>query len=181
VSKSQGGLPPFDNSIDPDGEFPIGASDYFFYLLFLTARQRDLGLNAALAPTGMTMARWRILSIIRRIEGCAMSTLSRFSTVERTTLTRSVDQLVEEGLVVRWVPEEDRRQVCLALTETGQKAYSGALAALLGFNQQMLEGLEPHRVRDAARLLQAVLSNVVGDEALSAELLTFRRPSAAGV
>ena len=157
----------------------MGTPEYFFYLLYLAARRRDLALDAALAPTGLTVARWRTLAIIRRIDGCAMSVLARFSTVERTTLTRSVDQLVEQGLVLRWAPEHDRRLVCLALTERGEDVYSGAVASLLAFNREKLGGLDAERVRDTTRLLQDVLCNVVGDETTSADLLSFGRPAVA--
>jgi DNA-binding MarR family transcriptional regulator len=172
VAKSR----PGDNSIDADGEFALGASEYFFYLLYLSARQRDLAFDKVLAPLGLTTTRWRTLAIIRRIEACTMSALARFSTIERTTLTRAVDQLVEQGMVLRWVPAHDRRQVCLALTEAGEAAYMGTIASLLEFNRRNVDGLGPDQMREANRILQAVLSNIVTDEEVATDLLTFGRP-----
>ena len=32
---------PLDNSVDPDGEFPLGPPEYFFYLLYQAARQQS--------------------------------------------------------------------------------------------------------------------------------------------
>jgi DNA-binding MarR family transcriptional regulator len=167
---------PGDNSIDADGEFALGTSEYFFYLLYLSARQRDLAFDKVLEPLGLTTTRWRTLAIIRRIKPCAMSTLARFSTIERTTLTRAVDQLVEQGLVLRWVPAHDRRQVCLALTEAGEAAYMSTIASLLEFNRRNLEGIGGDQMREANRILQTVLSNIVTDEEVATDLLTFGRP-----
>src|ERR1700761_1752722 len=74
-----------DNSVDPEGEFPLGPREYFFYLLFQASRQRDLQFDRVLKPAGLTVALWRSLAIIRRLDGCTISQLARYSTVERTT------------------------------------------------------------------------------------------------
>ena len=53
-------------ALDPEGDLPLGASEYFFYLLFQVARQRDLFCDKALNACGLTMAQWRSLAIVRR-------------------------------------------------------------------------------------------------------------------
>ena len=164
---------PEPNSIDPDGEFPLGAPEYFFYLLFQAARQRDLYFDRALAPTGLNLAQWRSLAIIRRLDDCTMSRLARYSAVERTTLTRSVDQLVARELVERWTPEKDRRQVNLALTEFGEATYAKAVAILKRCNADALADIPPDRLRSATRVLQTTLARLVPDEALARDLVSF--------
>jgi MarR family transcriptional regulator, lower aerobic nicotinate degradation pathway regulator len=165
-----------DNSFDSTGEFPMGVSEYFFYLLFLTARYRDQALDKVLARTGLNVARWRTLAVIRRIENCTMSQLARFAGVDRTTLTRSVDQLVEQGLVERWTPSRDRRLVNLALSETGSQVYDQAVQAMMASNAGALPGIEEADLRTAARALQSVLNNLAGDRRTADDLLTFGRP-----
>lgn len=162
-----------DAAADPDGEFPLEPHEYLFYLLFQAARQRDVYCDRELAPTGLNMAQWRSMAIIRRIDGCTMSLLARYSTIDRTTLTRSVDQLVARGLVERWTPERDRRQVNLALTEQGEAAFEQAAAMLQARNTAVLAGVEPQRLRDATRVLQKALANLVEDRVLSQDLITF--------
>ena len=171
-----------DNSVDPDGEFPLGPSEYFFYLLFQAARQRDTFFDRALAPAGLNLAQWRSLAIIRRLETCTMSSLARYSTVERTTLTRAVDQLVARGLVSRWTPEQDRRQVNLALTEVGEATYGKAVAILKERNQWVLQDVDPQRLRHATRVLQTTLRRLVAENDLAVDLITFGRtlPGAEG-
>lgn len=171
----------FDNSLDPDGEFPLGPPEYFFYLLFQAARQRDLFFDRELAPVGLNLAQWRTLAIVRRLETCTMSSLARYSTVERTTLTRAVDQLVGRELVERSVPAHDRRQVNLSLTEHGKELYRRAVEILKDRNQACLENVDPKRLRDSARVLQIVLEKLTGDDELATDLLNFgRAPKAAG-
>ncbi len=171
-----------DNSIDPDGEFPLGAPEYFFYLLFQAARQRDGFFDKALKSVDLNLAQWRSLAIIRRLETCTMSSLARYSTVERTTLTRAVDQLVSRGLVSRWTPEQDRRQVNLALSDQGEVTYGKAVEILKDRNQWVLQDIDPERLRDATRVLQKSLRRLIDDDDLALDLITFGRtvPGAVG-
>ncbi|HEX3367477.1 MarR family transcriptional regulator [Phenylobacterium sp.] len=166
-------LGPPPNSVDPDGEFPLGPPEYFFYLLFQAARQRDLFFDRELAPVGLNLAQWRSLAIIRRLESCTMTALARYSTVDRTTLTRAVDQLVSRGLIDRSVPDRDRRQVNLSLTEPGKTIYSQAVNILKEHNQEVLAEVDPKRLREATRALQAVLLKLTGDDDLAVDLLNF--------
>jgi DNA-binding MarR family transcriptional regulator len=161
---------------DPEGEFPAAAPEYFFYMLFQTARRRDAQLDAALGPLGLTANRARTLTIIRRLEGCSMNTLARFTTIERTTLTREVDQLVALGLIERTTPANDRRRVCLALTPTGEKVYRRGVPAVLEASRQALNGVDPETLREFARLLQIILRNQIDDADWADDLISYGRP-----
>ena len=160
-----------------DAPLPLEAQEYLFYLLFQIARQRDADCDRELEPTGLTMTQWRWLAIVKQIEGCTMSLLARYSTIDRTTLTRSVDQLVARGLVERWTPERDRRQVNLALTDEGAAAYGRAAAVLRARNEAVLANVEPGKLQVTTQVLQTVLATFVREPGLADDLITFgRRP-----
>jgi DNA-binding MarR family transcriptional regulator len=167
------------NAADPEVSLPLEPQEYLFYLLFQTARQRDAYCDRELAPMGLNMAQWRSLAIIRRIEGCTMSLLARYSTIDRTTLTRSVDQLVARGLVERWTPERDRRQVNLALTELGEASFERAAVLLKSGNEAVLAEVAAEPLAQAVRVLQSALANLVDDPGLSRDLITFGNPARA--
>jgi DNA-binding MarR family transcriptional regulator len=168
---------PHSTSLDstaPQAEIPL-TPDYFFYLVFQAARQRDLFCDRVLKPIGLNVAQWRSLAIIRRLEACTMTALARYSTVERTTLTRAVDQLVRRGMVVRAVPERDRRQVTLSLTEAGEDIYRQAVAILSERNQTILAGIEPVRLNDTNDVLRIALEKLVGEGEMATDLTNFGR------
>jgi len=160
---------------DPDGEFAIAVPEYFFYLLFQAARWRDVAFDAAVESVDLTASRTRVLAIIRRVDGCTMNALARFSAIDRTTLTREVDQLVARGLVARSVPANDRRRVNLALTPAGEEFYETRLTALAGFSRRSLEGVDMKQVREFARMLQTIIRNVVDDPVRADEIIAFAR------
>ena len=162
---------PVDNAPDPKGEFPLAPGEYYFYLLFQAGRQRDLHFARALAKAGLNVARWRSLAIIRRIGVCTMKELALYSTIDRTTLTRAVDQLVEQGLVERTIPTRDRRKVHLSLSAAGEALYSKAVPLLLEGNAELLDGFDDERLRDAVRLLQTTIRRMMTDDPAAADLL----------
>ncbi len=164
-----------DNAPDLKGEFPLAPAEYYFYLLFQAGRQRDLHFERALARAGLNVARWRTLAIIRRIGVCTMKELALYSTVDRTTLTRAVDQLVEQGLVERTIPSRDRRKVNLSLSPAGEALYAKAVPLLLEGNAELLDGFEDGQVRDAVRLLQTTIRRMMDDPKAADLLINFGR------
>jgi DNA-binding MarR family transcriptional regulator len=158
---------------DPRGEFPLDLTTYVFHLFAVVARHREARLESVLKPLGLSLSRHRALSVISTLAPCTMSELAEFSAVDRTTLTRTVDQLVDAGLVERSTPREDRRQVVLTLTGAGRRACRQSLGAIFGVNRELLGGLPEDDQRVVARSLEAFLGRLVGDAALF-ERLTLR-------
>ena len=149
--------------------------EYFFYLLFQTARRKDFAFDAAFKSLNISATRARTVGIIRRVEGCTMNGLARLSAIDRTTLTREVDHLVQDGYVLRTVPANDRRRVVLTLTEKGEALYQKGAPILSSFNRRALGDIDPERLRDTARLLQALLRNLVDEPEQAEEVITFAR------
>ncbi|WP_068877183.1 MULTISPECIES: MarR family winged helix-turn-helix transcriptional regulator [unclassified Phenylobacterium] len=167
---------PADPSVDFTGEFPLGPAEYLFYLLFQAARQRDLFFGRTAGASGLTLQHWRTLAVIRRIQNCSMKDLALYAAVDRTTLTRVVDHLVAQGLVERWSPARDRRQVQVALSAAGETAFDGAVASLLESNRAMLAGVDEASAREAARVLQQIIRNMMEDPLAAERLLAYGRP-----
>lgn len=167
---------PRRKSVDPTGEFIADVREYFFLALFQALRRRDAVFEQALKPSGLNVTTWRAMLIISRLQPCTMNDLARISTVERTTLTRTIDGLVEQGLVDRFTPPEDRRQVRLTLTPAGQATYEGAMGVLVASNTKALTGVGEDRLREMIRDLNLIVANLIYDPALVADVLTLSAP-----
>jgi len=166
------------STVDPRGEFPLDVTSYVFHLFAVVARHREAKLETVLKPLGLNLARHRALSVIAAFEPCTMSELAEYSAVDRTTLTRTVDLLVDGGLVERTTPREDRRQVLLTLTPEGAEACRASLQAIYRVNRALLAGLDDEEQRAVARALESFLAALVDDEALLRRL-TLRDGSVA--
>ena len=163
-------------STDPTGEFPRDLTSYVFHLFAVVSRHREARLEAALKPVGLSLSRHRALAVIYTLKLCTMSELADYSAVDRTTLTRTVDQLVDSGLVERTTPREDRRQVVLSLTEQGRRACRRSLNAIYAVSTDLVADLAEEDQRVVARSLEAILGRLVDDPAMLRRL-TLREGS----
>jgi DNA-binding MarR family transcriptional regulator len=158
---------------DPTGEFPFDVTSYMFHLLAVLARHRDAEIDRALKAFNLNTTRHRAMNVIARLQPCTMRELSDFSAVDRTTMTRTVDQLVAAGLIDRTTPANDRRQVLLTLTEDGRQAYRQALRVVHDLNRRIVRELPEDVLRTVARAKQGMIANLVDDPEMVQRLLAF--------
>ncbi len=162
---------------DLTGEFPLHPAEYLFYLLFQATRQRELSMDRIAGKLGLGATKLRVIAVIGRIENCSMKDLALFSGVDRTTLTRSVDQLVRENLVERWSPAGDRRRVVVALSADGEHLHRQLMRGLSSRHAKLTAELGEARLRDAARLLQDVVRELMEDPLEAQKLLHYGQPN----
>jgi DNA-binding MarR family transcriptional regulator len=159
---------------DPKGEFPRDVNTYLFHLFAVIGRHREARMDEILLPLGLNVARHRALSVVFSIAPCTMRQLADYSAVDRTTMTRTVDQLVEAGWVERATPREDRRQVLLSVTDKGRAVCEAARTAIFRLGEDLLDGLPEETQRVTARALETILANLL-DDAVLLERLLLRR------
>ena len=80
------------------------------------------------------------MAILRTTEN-NMTDLSEQIGLEKSTLTRTVDSLMEEGLVTRSSGIEDRRTITCALTERGQDVANQLDQLMREHLENILSGL----------------------------------------
>jgi DNA-binding MarR family transcriptional regulator len=169
---TQGGATPPQ---DPPGGFPYPLTTYLFHLFTTIGRLRDAKLDKALRPLGLNVSRHRAVAVIALIEPCTMSELADLSAIDRTTMTRIVDQLVVRALVERATSDADRRQVVIRLTDAGRAVYRKALRVIDTVNRAAIADLPEDALQTMARTQQAILENLAPDAERARRLLDFRR------
>ena len=160
----------------PPSALPFDAPDYLLHLLAAVSRYRDVKLDHALDPLGLTVARYRALNAIVIFEALQMGELAEFIGVDRTTMTRTVDQLVRARLVERSTPAQDRRQVILAATGDGVRTVEAARPIVFGVNRLVLDGVPDSAQRAVIRAEQRMFANLAAEPRAIEQMLAFRRP-----
>ncbi len=153
---------------------------HLFFLLHHLVRQRENALGRELAPSGLTLGQWQVLATLSRLDRATMGEVAAFCATDRTTLTRTVDRMVDEGLVRRDRDLVDRRQIHLNLTEMGWEAYGAALVKVTGFNDRVTGALKPEEVEQLQPMIRRILVQVLDDKDWVDDLMAFRRLNAAG-
>lgn len=148
---------------DPEGEFIADVPVHLFLLAFQAVRRNDTQNERLLKSVGVTLVNWRALLIIDRLQPCTMNELASVSTVERTTLTRTIDQLVAEGLATRTTPPEDRRKVLISLTPEGIDALDAGKLLIYDGQKKAVASIDPARLREVARVLMEVVQNLLDE------------------
>lgn len=170
-------------SADESGGRGMGAASprepltagHVFFLLHHLVRQRENALGRELAASGLTLGQWQVLATLSRLDEATMGEVAAFCATDRTTLTRTVDRMVEEGLIVRDRDLLDRRQVHLSLTEKGSEVYQAAQLDVTRFNDRVTGVLKPDEIEHMQSMIRRVLVHVLDDEDWVDDLMAFRR------
>ena len=86
-------------------------------------------LRPVLAEHAISFEHWLVLAALHETPGLRMSDLAEAAAQPPATLTRHVDRLVEQALVVRRIDAEDRRIALVAISKRGEGLVERLLAA----------------------------------------------------
>jgi homoprotocatechuate degradation regulator HpaR len=105
-------------------------------IALLRARETVMGpLRHMLATSGVNEQKWRVLRVLQEKGPQELSQVASEAVLLLSSLTRMVGPMVEEGLISRTTPPEDRRKTIVAITPSGLdlvQAHAAQSAAILG-------------------------------------------------
>jgi len=136
---------------------------HIYYLFTQIFGRRNRHLAEKLASHGVTVPKWRVLAVLHERPGVTMNELADFTTVDRTTLTRTLDQMVEDRLVERRNDARDRRAVRLHLTGRGQDVFARILPLVLAENERATQGIAAAELAQVGRTLNRMVRNLDPD------------------
>lgn len=139
----------------------------FFWLTQVTAA-RDLQLAPALKDFGLRVPEWRALAALYARRRCTMSELADLASIDRTTLTRTVDRMQDAGWLTRLSDGEDMRVTRLALTASGEKLFARVWPIVERLNQLAIAGL-PQTAVEKLRGTLAQMKRNLDDEPAASE------------
>ncbi len=134
----------------------IVLEDHLFFLFTQVIGHRDRILDVRLKPLGLSAAKWRIIGTLAPRSMLAMGELAEMTTIDRTTLTRALDQLEAAGAAIRVNDADDKRIVRVALTKRGMNLFAEANPLVEEINRALTQDMTP----EEADLTRAVLKRV---------------------
>jgi DNA-binding MarR family transcriptional regulator len=150
----------------------------FFWFTQVIGR-RDRLLVAELKPFGLRVPEWRVLAGLRGRQRCSMGELADIANFDQTTLSRTVDRLVEAGWVVRLADADDMRVTRLALTPEGHALFDEIWPIVDRLNEAAVAALPLGAVELMCAAMRVMRGSL--DECLDAEKekTTAREPRGA--
>jgi MarR family transcriptional regulator, organic hydroperoxide resistance regulator len=142
----------------PAAEFELDRHVFFWLTQVIGARDRELAQG--LREFGLRVPEWRALAALysrqREARGCTMSELADLATIDRTTLTRTIDRMEATGWLTRLADAEDMRVTRLALNAAGRKMFERIWPTVQRLNNLAIAGLP----RSEIQLLQKILGRM---------------------
>lgn len=117
------------------------------------ARRMRYMFDARTRPLGVTRPQWRLMIILAVRPSPSQSELADMLDVERITLCRMIDRLVEAGMVERRADPNDRRIWRIYLTEKATPLVEQLTAIAGDFEKDLLSMLSEEERSQFAGLL----------------------------
>ncbi len=145
----------------------IVLEEHLFFLFTQVIGHRDRVLDQRLQALGLSSSKWRIIGTLAPRSMLTMSELAEMTTIERTTLTRALDQLEAEGAVLRTNDIDDKRVVRVALTKRGLNLVDKANEIVEVVNEEITQDItsgEAEIVREIMKRIRKRTLVLVNDK-----------------
>ena len=130
------------------------------YLLYRATNGLNRRLRMRLRKSNVNIARWRVLSVLKAYGSMNMGEIVEATAMEQPTLSRVVDQLEVEKLVVRRTAREDSRFVYVDLTPAGNSAFKAIVPMAQKHQERALRGFSRSEIDTLRGLLRRVQKNI---------------------
>lgn len=133
--------------------------DYPLIYIALIRKKNTQTIDRLLKPYGMNTNLWRLFGALHDFGGLHISELSERIAVERTQLSRLIDQTEDQGFIERKISTSDRRQTKLFLTEKGRQAFAEVLPIVIEHYEILCRDLSATEMKILMRGLGKILDN----------------------
>lgn len=130
------------------------------YLVFRISRRLNANLRERMRHEGVTIHRWRVLSVLATSQECSLTDVAQFTVMEQSVISRVADQMVRDGLLKRGVKQADRRAATLSLTARGKALFNRLWPLYSEHGRRAVDSLTAIEQRELVRMLQKVLAGV---------------------
>lgn len=139
---------------------PFQLERHVFFWLTQAIGARDRELAQGLRDYGLRVPEWRALAALYARQRCTMSELADLATIDRTTLTRTIDRMEASGWLARFADEADLRITRLALTAAGRRMFERIWPEVQRLNDLALAGLSPSQIESLRKILGQMRANL---------------------
>jgi DNA-binding MarR family transcriptional regulator len=110
---------------------------------------RNLGIleKGEASCCGTTISQCHAIVEIGRTKEISLNELADLLGLDKSTMSRTTNNLVEDNLVIREVHSEDRRYIILKLTKEGETVYKSIETSMETYYENILESI-PENKRD---------------------------------
>lgn len=146
-------------------EHPFDLAGFLPYKLSVLSRLTQDLLASALVEAGVTIAQWRVYLSLAKQGPSHLNGIADFTMLPQSSLSRSIAQMADRGLVHSVRNENDRRLAQIELTSQGRKQFEQLTVAIQTACEAAFAMDEPEEVKFLGTIdeLIARLSSRLGE------------------
>lgn len=133
---------------------------YIPYLVNRLSNRISADQNRFLAAMGLSNAALRTLSVLHIYGKLTVNEISVLAVVEQSSASRTVDQMLETGLVTRELGAQDQRRREVALTKDGAVLLQGLWPKIAQRTGVLTLGIAQEELDLCASVLSRMIDNV---------------------
>jgi DNA-binding MarR family transcriptional regulator len=130
------------------------------YLLARAGTRMGQSFSRELKQFNLSLTEWRICVALHHQPHQRLSDLALHTSTEASTLSRTVDGLLQRGVLVRDRSDEDARALALALTEAGRDLTLRIIPLAQLYERVSLSGLSFAQAESLRDMLRMVYDNL---------------------
>jgi MarR family transcriptional regulator, lower aerobic nicotinate degradation pathway regulator len=132
------------------------------WLINQTALSATRLVSEALAGAHARRHHYALLAALDEAGAVSQATLSRRTTIDRSDMVATINELTEQGLVERRLNADDRRRNVITITTAGRRQLRKLDRLLAGVQDQLLVPLGTSERRQLIRLLTRIVDHHAG-------------------
>ncbi len=137
-----------------------GFVPYQIYRITNSLNQR---LRKRLRRQPISVSRWRVLGVLRAQGTLTINAIAQLAAMEQPTVSRTVTQLVRDGLVSRQAAKQDSRYIEVSLTRAGQRAFDSVYPIAVEHQTTALQGFSATEIEKLSAFLQRIQDNILAN------------------
>ncbi|TEB12184.1 MarR family winged helix-turn-helix transcriptional regulator [Pelotomaculum propionicicum] len=123
---------------------------------------RKLGLleKSEASCCGVTLSQCHAVVEIGRVGSISVNNLAGILGLDKSTMSRTVNNLVEQGLVTRETDPEDRRYLSIGLTDQGRQLFVNIESGMEQFYQDAFKAIPPEKREQVLESLEILVKSL---------------------
>lgn len=127
------------------------------YVLAQAHRNVHQKLEKQLRIEGMQVEHWRILDVLSDEKGRSMGDLAEVVLMNHPALTKMLDKMVANGLIMRSLDPADQRKVLVFVTNTGLELHQKLNAHAVRLHDEFASNIGSKKLRHLKELLNEII------------------------
>lgn len=136
---------------------PRFVDNYLAYLLAQASHRISADFHVQARKAGLSVTQWRVLASLKGSPGETIGSLAALALTKQPTLSKVVQRMEADGLLMRTAVRSDRRQTQVKITSKGRALVSRLCDAALAHQEAALKPFGHERAEQLMEMLRALM------------------------